>query len=31
MDNVDAIGQGGRVVATAANLRLIELSPRANP
>lgn len=27
MDNVDAIGQNGRIVATAANLRLIELNP----
>lgn len=31
MDNVDAIAKNGRVVATAANLRLIELNPRALP
>jgi hypothetical protein len=31
MDNVDAIARNGRIVATAANLRLIELNTRSLP
>jgi hypothetical protein len=31
MDNVDAIAKTGRVVATAANLRLIDIASPSSP